>query len=66
MASARLNIKGIGRESTYIRKNALKIRSIGTKLLGPVVLLTAFTTICNIVSAKHIPASLAVKILKIY
>jgi hypothetical protein len=33
--------------SLVIRRKALKTRSVSTKLLGPVVLLTAFTAICK-------------------
>jgi hypothetical protein len=42
---ARYIINGAGASSSVIYKKALNTRSVGTKPLGPAVLLTAFITI---------------------
>ncbi len=51
------NIVGAGSLSLVIRRKAPNTRSIGTRLLGLVELLTAFTTIYRQISFVKLPSS---------
>ena len=56
MAAARWVIEGVGRLSSLIQGQALKIRRVGTRPFRPAVLLAAFTTIYK-ASSLVIPKS---------